>query len=203
MTEILVASGYRLSTRRRITASPQYPQLTQSSKNKSVATLRKAASFTVTLAVMSLMASRAYGELRDSTPVASLQAAQPLRMEIAPRASLMTTPFFLLLPIGISGRASFRTSTRTSKRSIVTFGDGDVLCLGARCAPRIASALVLEPGAAAKKGSTSAVESIGIGKAALKLFASPMPKRTESYAFGLSPMFACGGGGLEMRLAWW
>jgi hypothetical protein len=184
-------------------ASPQYPQLNQFQKNKSVTTIRKAASFTVTLAIMSLMASRARGELHDTSPVASLQAAQPLRMEFAARASLMSAPFFLLLPIGISGRASFRSSTRAEKRSIVTFGDGDVLCLGARCAPRIGSALVLEAGAAEKKGSTTAVESIGIGKAALKLFASPMPKRTESYAFGLSPMFACGGGGLEMRLAWW
>jgi hypothetical protein len=184
---------------------PQYPHLTHVSKDRFLTTIRKAASFTVTLAVMSLVASRARGELRDSAQVASLQAAQTLRMEIAPRASLMTSPFFLLLPIGISGRASFRSSTRARgpERSIVTFGDGDALCLGARCAPRIGASLVLESGVAEKKGSTTAVESIGIGKAALKLFASPVPKRTASYAFGLSPMFACGGGGLEMRLAWW
>jgi len=173
------------------------------SKTKRFATIRKAASFTVTMALMSLLASRARAELHDVTPVASLQAVQPLRMEIAPRASLMTPPFFLLLPIGISGRASFRSSTRTTKRSIVTFGDDDSLCLGARCAPRIGGKLTLEPGAAEKSGSTHAVESIGIGKAALALFKSPVPKPKASYAFGISPMFACAGGGLEMRVTWW
>jgi len=153
--------------------------------------------------VLSLLATRARAELHDATPMASLQAAQPLRMEIAPRASLMTPPFFLLLPIGISGRASFRSSTRAAKRTMVTFGDDDSLCLGARCAPRLGSRLTLEPGVAETSGSKHAVESIGIGKAALKLFANPVPKRQGSYAFGVSPMFACGGGGLEMRLAWW
>jgi hypothetical protein len=208
MREIAFASGYRLSAR--LSQHPQYPSLTHLSKNVPRArsfttTIRKAASFTVTLAVMSLMASRARGELRDPTPLASLQAGQPLRMEVASRAILLTPPFFLLLPIGISGRASFRSSMRArgAERSIVTFGDGDALCLGARCAPRIGASLVLEPGVAEKKGSTAAVASIGIGKAAIALFASPVPKRSASYAFGFSPMFACGGGGLAMRLAWW
>jgi hypothetical protein len=123
-------------------------------------------------------------------------------MEIAPRASLMMPPFFVLLPIGVSGRASFRSSTRAPKRSMVTFGDDDSLCLGARCAPRLGSRLMLEPGVAERSGSTNAVESIGIGKAALALFKSPVPKTKTSYAFGISPMFACGGGGLEIRLAW-
>jgi hypothetical protein len=176
--------------------------LKYASKHKRVAPARKAASFTFTLFMMSVLASRARAELHDATPVASLQAAQPLRMEIAPRASLMTPPFFLLLPIGISGRASFRSSTRAAKRSIVSFGDDDSLCLGARCAPRLGSRLMLEPGAAEKSGSTHAVESIGIGKAALALFKNPVPKTQAGYAFGVSPMFACGGGGLEIRLAW-
>lgn len=124
-------------------------------------------------------------------------------MEIVPRANVMPAPFFLLLPIGVSGRASFRTSTRVEKPSMVTFGADDSLCLGARCAPRLGSRLVLQPGAAETAGSRHAVESIGIGKAALKLFATPVPKRSATYAFGVSPMFACSGGGLEMRIAWW
>jgi hypothetical protein len=178
------------------------PQLISVSKTKRRSPAPKALSFAATTVVLSLLASHARAELHETTPVPSLQAVQPLRMEIAPRASLMTSPFFLLLPIGISGRASFRSSTRAAKRSIVTFGDNDSLCLGARCAPRIGSMLTLEPGAAEKSGSTHAVESIGIGKAALALFKNPVPKTQAGYAFGVSPMFACGGGGLEIRLAW-
>jgi hypothetical protein len=173
------------------------------SKTKRRSLARKLLTFIATTAVLSLMASRARAELHDATPVASLQAAQPLRMEIAPRASLMTAPFFLLLPIGISGRASFRSSTRAAKKSIVTFGDDDSLCLGARCAPRIGSVLTLEAGVAERSGSTHAVESLGIGKAALALFKNPVPKTRTSYAFGVSPMFACAGGGLELRVTWW
>lgn len=184
---------------------PQYPQLNHpaSKKIKRVARLRKGATFTVTTLLLSVASSHARAELHDTGQVASLQAAQPLRMEIAPHIRMMAAPFFLLLPIGVSGRASFRSATHTSKRSLVTFGDGDVLCLGARCAPRLGSKLALEPGAAEKAGSTHAVESIGIGKAALALFAAPIPKKHASAAFGVSPMFACSGAGLEMRVSWW
>jgi hypothetical protein len=124
-------------------------------------------------------------------------------MELAPHFRTMTTPFFLLLPIGISGRSSFRSITRSSMSRMVTFGGDGPLCLGARCAPRLGSKLTLEPGVAEKAGSTHAVESIGIGKAALALFATPTPKKNAGAAFGVSPMFACSGAGLEIRISWW
>jgi hypothetical protein len=173
-------------------------------KTKCVARLRKAAAFTVTMIVLNVVASHARAELHDGAQVLSLQAAHPARMELAlPHIRMMTTPFFLLLPIGVSGHESFRSSVSAAKQSIVTFGEGDVLCLGARCAPRIGSKLMLEDGVAERTGSTNAVESIGIGKAALALFAPPKPKKSTGYAFGVSPMFALGGAGLELRAAWW
>lgn len=183
----------------------QYPQLLKKyvSKTKRGARLRKAGSFTFTLLVMSLMASRARAELHQAPRLSFLRAVQPLHMELAPHASLMTPPFFLLLPIGISGRTSFRSTTaRIELRTIVTFGAADALCLGARCAPRIGSMSTLEPGVAARSGSTHAVESFGLGKAALKLFANPVPK-PGGVAFGVSPMFACAGAGLELRMESW
>jgi hypothetical protein len=174
-------------------------------KTKGVARLRKAAAFTVTTIALSVVASHARAELHDGAQVLSLQAAHPAQMELAlPHVRMMTTPFFLLLPIGVSGRASFRLPTRSSKRPMVSFGGEEgPLCLGARCAPRIGSKLMLEPGVAERSGSTNAVESIGIGKAALALFAAPIPKKNASAAFGVSPMFACSGAGLEMRISWW
>jgi hypothetical protein len=181
--------------------------LIHASKHKRVAWLRKAATITATTLLLSVATSHARAELHDTARVASLQAAQPLRMELSPLGPhfrTMTTPFFLLLPIGISGRSSFRSSTRSSTSRMVTFGGDDgPLCLGARCAPRLGSTLTLEPGVAEKAGSTHAVESIGIGKAALALFASPIPKKNASAAFGVSPMFACSGAGLEIRISWW
>lgn len=162
----------------------------------------KVLSFVTTTAALSLMATRARAELHDPNPVASFHATQPLRLEIGARTSRMPPPFFLLLPIGISGRESFRSSTRAAKKAMVTFGDDDSLCLGARCAPRLGSVLTLEAGVAERAGSTHAVESIGIGKAALALFKSPVLKPRASYAFGVSPMFACAGGGFEMRITW-
>jgi hypothetical protein len=174
------------------------------SKTKRVASLRKASTFIAATLLLSVATSRARAELHETAAVSSLQAAQPLRMELAPHLRTMTTPFFLLLPIGISGRSSFRSSTRSSTSRMVTFGGDDgPLCLGARCAPRLGSTLTLDAGVAEKAGSTHAVESIGIGKAALALFASPIPKKHASAAFGVSPMFACSGAGLEMRISWW
>jgi hypothetical protein len=179
--------------------------LTHASKAKRVASLRKASTFIAATLLLSVATSRARAELNDTAAVVpSLQAAQPLRMELAPHFRTMTTPFFLLLPIGISGRSSFRSSTRSARSRMVTFGrDDGPLCLGARCAPRLGSKLTLEAGVAEKAGSTHAVESIGIGRAALALFASPIPKKHASAAFGVSPMFACSGAGLETRVSWW
>ena len=39
--------------------------------------------------------------------------------------------------------------------------------------------------------------------AALGLFSSPVATQAHPVAMRLSPMFSGGGGGLEMRCAWW
>jgi hypothetical protein len=109
-------------------------------------------------------------------------------------------PFFLVFPIGVSGLRSFRSSTR-AEPPVALFRNAESLCLGERCwhAPSDDD----DGKTAGEKGSTRAITGIPIGAAALKLFASPVPKAHDLIAMKVAPMFALGGGGLEVRCAWW
>jgi hypothetical protein len=62
----------------------------------------------------------------------------------------------------------------------------------------------VDPKTATPTASTQAIEAIGpIGSAALALFARPVPTRVSPVAMKVLPLFALGGGGLELRGAFW
>lgn len=111
-------------------------------------------------------------------------------------------PFFLVFPIGVSGLGSFRSSMRVEP-PLALFRNAESLCLGERCWRAPSADEGLNGKTAGEAGSTRAITGIPIGAAALKLFASPVPKANHLLAMKVAPMFALGGGGLEVRCAWW
>jgi hypothetical protein len=123
------------------------------------------------------------------------------------RSSIVWTPSFSAFSIGMSGMSLFRSGTHV--RTVPAFGvrqEPWALCIGPSCPGRVLKAADSggDPGAAAKAGSTRLITDIGpVAVKALGLFSTPVPSREHPVAMRVSPMFACGGGGLEMRAAWW
>lgn len=78
------------------------------------------------------------------------------------------------------------------------------MCLGAACGIPRAVDLEIDPKTAGTASGKRLVEGIGpVAVAALAIFAAPVPKRSRALAMAVSPMFALGGAGLELRAAWW
>ncbi|MDB4935775.1 MAG: hypothetical protein JWP87_2747 [Labilithrix sp.] len=127
----------------------------------------------------------------------------PLAFEFALPMKVTTPPFFLVMPISLSRQKSFRSITQLPPPLPIDLTAlGKPLCLGASCAPKH-TALDSDGNPAGAAESARIISGLGIGAKALALFSSPVPKRSSSIAMGVSPMFAFGGGGLEMRCVWW
>ena len=77
-------------------------------------------------------------------------------------------------------------------------------CLSAACSFPRTEGLDADPMSSAPNQSRRMIEGIGpIAVAALALFSTPPLKQSQSVVIRVSPMFALGGAGLEMRGAWW
>jgi hypothetical protein len=149
--------------------------------------------------------------------------AQRVAVERAPHLHLafeigvemkLATPRLLSISRALSGRPSFRALTHLGAQPLDTaalakaaFDSsplGTSLCLGVACSPRSTRGDTGPDGRpSGANESARLISSIGIGSAALKMFASPVPKKASAMALGVSPMFALGGGGVEMRCVWW
>ena len=78
------------------------------------------------------------------------------------------------------------------------------MCLDAVCARSRAVNVDVDPQTAGTASGKRLVDGLGpVAVAALALFSAPVPKRTRAMAMAVSPMFALGGAGLELRAAWW
>jgi hypothetical protein len=77
-------------------------------------------------------------------------------------------------------------------------------CLSAACSfPRTAG-LDVDPTSSAPNQSRRMIEGIGpIAVAALALFSTPPLSKSQSLVIRVSPMFALGGAGIELRGRWW
>lgn len=119
------------------------------------------------------------------------------------------TPAFSALSIGVSERTSFRSSMRVRFASLVSARANAPwkLCVGPNCpgpASSGTSPIDADGSRAMKAGSLRLINNLGpMAVAALGLFSSPRASETHPIAMRVSPMFALGGGGLEMKCAWW
>jgi hypothetical protein len=165
--------------------------------------MRKAPCVTVAAIVAILASAPVRAEMIGATAPGRTQAQRlELAFEVRADMHLAMTPLFLFLPIGISGDGSFRSSTHAPQLQLDTRALGNALCLGASCTPRT-TPVDMKGNPAGAAESERLIKSFGLGSAALALFAAPVPKNKNALAMGVSPMFALGGGGLEMRMVWW
>jgi hypothetical protein len=119
------------------------------------------------------------------------------------RTSIVSTPAFAAFAIGVSGQASFRSTS--SAGSFAVPREAWSLCIGRPACPTYGrSPTAGDAGSSVKAGSIRLITDLGpVGATALGLFANPVATPARPVALRLAPMFACGGGGLEMRAAWW
>lgn len=126
---------------------------------------------------------------------------EPLEFRFSP----LPTAHYLVLPIGVAGEASLGASPRAGAITIDARRGAWSICLGLKCqGARVAGESVVDTSRAASSGSVKLITDLGpIGTAALALFSDPTLRSTRALAMRVAPMFALGGGGLEMRCIWW
>jgi hypothetical protein len=187
------------------------------SKSKRVA--RRATSRVVAVAIVALTTmgatSRASAELmRPNVPTltwgAGISGWMPpheVRFASATRVGIVWTPSFSAFSIGLAGQGALRSVTQvTLAPALASRSEPWSLCIGPTCPGRARSSSDAngDPDASMKAGSMRLINGIGpIAVTALKLFSSPVATAAHPVAMRVSPMFAFGGGGLEMRCAWW
>jgi hypothetical protein len=118
------------------------------------------------------------------------------------RTGMSMGPFMPLpvLSLGVWRRGSFRWSPGPTLAN-ETRSLGLALCVTCEL-PHMG--VDVDPRTATPTASRRAIEAIGpIGSGALALFASPVPTRASPVVMRVLPMFALGGGGLELRGGWW
>lgn len=181
---------------------------------------RKATPFIVatTVAVVTMLApSRADAELLwPSVPtltwgvgIAAWMPPHELRFAPVLRASIVATPAFSAFAIGLSGLAltSFRSDARLGLVLRFPLREPLPLCIGPSCPGQVSSSGPSsdeEASASAKAGSMRLITGLGpVAVAALGLFSTPVATEAHPVVMRVSPMFAFGGGGLEMKCAWW
>ena len=164
-----------------------------------------------------LASTRAHAELlRPGVPALTWGTAihgwmPPQEGRFAPplRSGIVWTPAFSALSIGVSEQTSFRSSMRVRFASLVSASANAPwkLCVGPNCPGRASSGtspVDADGSRAMKAGSLRLINNLGpMAIAALGLFSSPRASETHPIAMRVSPMFALGGGGLEMKCAWW
>jgi hypothetical protein len=123
------------------------------------------------------------------------------------RPGFVWTPAFSALSIGVSEQTSSRSSMSVTFASLLTpQAPPWKLCVGPTCPGRATESgpVDADGSGAMKAGSLRLVHDLGpAAQAALGLFSSPVASERHPVAMRVSPMFALGGGGVEMRCAWW
>lgn len=122
----------------------------------------------------------------------------------APRPGAVSIRRFPIFWVGVPGNGSLGPNTRIVTLVNSPHGDVFTLCLASRCPAPWTLRPDADPASYGASASARVVAGFGaVGAAALALFSSPTPKRYGSLAIRLSPMFAFGGAGLEIRGGFW
>ncbi len=126
--------------------------------------------------------------------------------DASPR-EIVSTPAFSplrVVAIGVWDAEWLRWTTPAAPLALEKRNYGLSSCFGATCILPRSAALDVDPKTATPTASTRAILGIGpIGAAALAMFSCPPLPKSRAMAMHVAPMFALGGGGLEMRGVWW